>query len=124
MPTLTGGAKMARCGDVANLYRTWVVLRLPGGYVKFMSDARPGIICLGVNDNGYVVGTWRCKDANGVDVPNSAWLLESRPDGSFRLKNLFNENKNSPPCLEAANEKLHLNGCNDGDSQQWDLHGP
>lgn len=119
-----GGAKMARCGDVANLYRTWVVLRLPGGYVKFMSDARPGIICLGVNDNGYVVGTWRCKDANGADVPNSAWLLESRPDGSFRLKNLFNENKNSPPCLEAANEKLHLNGCNDGDSQQWDLHGP
>jgi hypothetical protein len=61
-----------------------------------MSDARPGSICLGVSDNGYVVGTWQCEDTNGADAPNSAWLLDSRPDGYFRLKNLFNENKNAP----------------------------
>jgi hypothetical protein len=51
--------------------RTWVVRQLPSGYVQFISDARPGSICLGVNDNGYVVGTWQCKDANGADAPNS-----------------------------------------------------
>lgn len=112
-----GGVKMARCGNVANLYRT-------GWYANFPAATYSSYPMLGrgVNDNGYVVGTWQCKDANGADAPNSAWLLDSRLDGYFRLKNLFNENKNAPPCLEAANEKLHLNGCNDDDSQQRDLH--
>lgn len=117
--------KMGQCGDVESpLQRIWAVRPLPGGYVQFVSAAQSGNLCLGVNDNGYVVGSWSCKDANGSDVPNAAWRLDLRPDGSYWLRNRFNESRKRAECLEAVVDMLSLNICNDGDSQHWDLRSP
>lgn len=107
-------AVMSQCADVTRPQRTWQVHRFPSGVVQFVSRELPHV-CLGVNaDNRFVVGTWECLDVN-----HSAWLVNRRFDGAYQLKN--QSNQNLPQCLEAANEQLQLNDCNESDYQQWEF---